>query len=93
MKIEEKSISRLINDYIEGIDSIKGYHSLWPDIAGPQLSRLTEFDKASDGVLYIRAKGSAASNLVYLRKRNIISAFNASFPEDKVSKIKVEVVY
>ena len=93
MKIEEKSIGELINIYIKGIDSIKGYHSAWPGIAGPQLARLTEFDKAEEGVLYIRARGSAASNLVMLRKRAIINAFNDAFPDDKVSRIKVEMIY
>ena len=88
MKIEEKSIGELINIYIKGIDSIKGYHSAWPGIAGPQLARLTE-----EGVLYIRARGSAASNLVMLRKRAIINAFNDAFPDDKVSRIKVEMIY
>ena len=35
MKIEEKSIGELINIYIKGIDSIKGYHSAWPKIICP----------------------------------------------------------
>ena len=60
---------------------------------GEQLARLTDFDRIENGVLYVKAKGSAASNLVVLRKRSIIYAFNRMFPEDKVSSIKVEVVY
>ena len=93
MKIEVKTISELVNDYVKGLDDVKNYHSVWPDIAGEQLARLTDFDRIENGVLYVKAKGSAASNLVVLRKRFIIYAFNRMFPEDKVSSIKVEVVY
>lgn len=89
--IEDKSIKDLVADYIDGLDR-KGYHSAWAKAAG-DLADKTELSRVERGIIYVRTKGSPAMNLLMLRKRKILKAFNDEVPDAGARDIRTDGFY
>ncbi len=87
--VEDKCIKDLVADYINSIGSAGSYHAAWKEASG-ELSSMTELSRIDRGIIYVKAKGSPASNLLMLKKRKILKAINTLIPDLNAKDIKVE---
>lgn len=95
MPIEVKSISDLVSEYVSEVGKSSGaaMHMLWKEIAGKELEGIAEFVKEENGRIIISAKGPAATSLLALRKRKIISEFRRNFPDADITSMQIKRTY
>lgn len=64
---------------------------IWPQIAGPQMSRLTEASRVRQGIVYIEASNHVVAQQLTLLKDAYIKKLNEALEEDLISDLRFRV--